>query len=142
MMGLLPRDIRQEDVGRWCAAAFGASHASSLPQRGVRLLEEAIELAQACGVPEDMAAKLVAFVYSRPVGEIGQELGGVGLTTLALAHAAGLSADAAEKAELERVLSKPLAHFHARNEAKNAAGFDAEAYPVADDKVLRGARTT
>jgi hypothetical protein len=49
------------------------------------------------------------------------------MTLLALAAAAGLSADEAEVDEMLRVLNKPLEHFTARNEAKNAAGFGIEA---------------
>jgi len=126
------RDTRQHTIARWCAEAFGQEHASSLPQRGIRLLEEAIEAAQAAGCSADMAHRLVDFVFGRPVGELRQELGGVGLCLLALANAAGLSADDAEDEEARRVLSKPRAEFTARNAAKNAAGFDTTgAYPPA-----------
>jgi len=124
------RDKRQAVVGEWCAAAFGVEHTKSVPQRGIRMIEEAIELAQACGCDPAMVHKLVDFVYSRPPGTIGQELGDVGTTVLALANAAGLSADVEEAREIVRVLSKPVEHFTVRNEAKNAAGFDALAYPV------------
>ena len=48
-------------------------------------------------------ARLVDHVFSRPPGEVGQELGGVGLTVLALAETVGLSADQEERAELWRV---------------------------------------
>ena len=70
-----------------------------------------------------MAHLLVDHVFSRPIGTLEQELGGVGISALVLASAAGLSADDAEAAELERVLSKPIEHFRARNDAKVAAGF-------------------
>jgi hypothetical protein len=118
------RDERQEMVAAWCAAAFGKGHASSLPQRGVRLLEEAIEAYQAVGGTADMAHRLVDFIFARPRGRLDQELGGVGVTLLALANAAALSADACESAEVLRILQKPLAHFAARNRAKNDAGFN------------------
>jgi hypothetical protein len=121
------RDGRQKIVSDWCAAAFGVEHASSLPQRGIRLLEEAVELAQACGCAPDMAHKLIDFVFSRPVGKISQELGGVGVTLLALAAAAGHSADGEEASEVARVLAKPPSYFTARDEAKNAAGFNVAA---------------
>lgn len=123
------REFRQKLVGAWCAAAFGIQHASSVKQRAVRLLEEAIELYQAAEGDPAMAYLMLDFVFGRPAGTVAQELGGVGLTVLALAEAAGLSADAEEERELLRVKSKPLAHFHARNAAKNAAGFDALACP-------------
>ena len=119
----LPRDQRQEMVASWAAQAFGHDQATSIPQRGLRLLEEAIETFQACGCDEAMAHKLVAFVFARPPGTVGQELGGVAVTTLALAAAAGLSADEEECREIHRVLSKPLREFTERNANKNAAGF-------------------
>jgi len=119
----LPRDQRQEMVASWAEQAFGRDQATSIPQRGLRLLEEAIEAFQACGGDEEMAHKLVAFVFARPPGTIGQELGGVAVTTLALAAAAGLSADEEECREIHRVLSKPVREFTERNANKNAAGF-------------------
>lgn len=117
------RNRRQTQVAAWCAAAFGRDHAASIPQRGVRLLEEAIEAAQASGADRDMAHKLVDYVFDRPTGELSQELGGVGVTLLALAEAAGVSAEGCECAEIARVLAKPLEHFAKRNQQKNDAGF-------------------
>lgn len=70
-----------------------------------------------------MLHRLVDHVYAKPAGELRQELGGLGVTLLALAQAAGLSADDAETREIARVMAKPLAHFAARNAAKKAAGF-------------------
>lgn len=115
------RDARQAAVFAWAKAAFSVREATSLRQRGIRLLEEAIEAFQACDGAEDDARKLVAFVFARPVGEIGQELGGVAVTLLALA--AGLSAEQEEEREVNRVLSKRIEDFTKRNAAKNAAGF-------------------
>lgn len=120
------RDVRQSRVADWCAAAFGTGQASSVEQRGLRLLEEAIEAYQAAGCNREQAHKLVDYVFSRPAGDLRQELGGVGITLLALANASGASADAEEVRELDRVLSKPLEHFAARNQAKNDAGFAAQ----------------
>lgn len=117
------RDERQRIVADWCAAAFGLGQASSVPQRGLRLLEEAIEAYQAAGCDRAMAHKLVDFVFDRPSGTVAQELGGVAVTLLALAAAAGESAEIEEQREIARVLSKPLEHFTARNAAKNGAGF-------------------
>ena len=125
------RNERQAAVSHWCGMAFGAEHARSLPQRGVRLLEEALEAYQATGARPEMAHKLVDFVFSRPKGKLGQELGGIGVTLLALAQAAGLSAEEEEVREVTRVLSVPLRHFAKRNEAKNAAGFN-----VSDDQAI------
>lgn len=118
------RDARQKQVSDWCADAFGVEHATSIQQRGIRFLEEAIEAYQATGGDRAMAHKLVDFIFDKPTGDLFQELGGVGVTLLALAAAAGLSADGAEHAEVTRVLSKPIEHFRARNAAKDAAGFN------------------
>jgi NTP pyrophosphatase (non-canonical NTP hydrolase) len=117
------RDVRQAKIAFWAEQAFGRDQATSLPQRGIRLLEEAIEAFQACGGTEAKAHELVTFVFGRDPGKIGQELGGVAVTTLALAAAAGLSADEEECREIRRVLSKPIAEFTERNARKNAAGF-------------------
>jgi NTP pyrophosphatase (non-canonical NTP hydrolase) len=125
------RDHRQQQVAEWCAAAFGADHQASVPQRGLRMLEEAIEAYQATTGNAETAHRLIDYIFAKEPGELRQELGGVGITVLALAAAAGLSADDAEASELARVLAKPLAWFHARNKVKNDAGFDATAYPSA-----------
>ena len=119
----LLRDKRQAMIASWAEKAFGREEAISLPQRGLRLLEEAIEAFQACGGDEAIAHKLVSFVFGRPPGTIDQELGGVAVTVLALAAAAGLSADEEECREVQRVLNKPLGEFTQRNANKNAAGF-------------------
>lgn len=117
------RNKRQEIVHDWCKAAFSHEHATNVTQRGIRLLEEAIEAYQATGGTAEMAHKLVDYIFARPVGELGQELGGVGVTLLALAAAAGLSAEFEEAREVDRVLAKPLEHFAARNRIKDEAGF-------------------
>lgn len=121
------RMTRQQQVGAWCAAAFGYDHAASLPLRGLRLAEEAIEAAQAAGSDRATLHRLIDHVYDRPAGDMYQELGGVGITLLALGAAAGMSVDAAERDELTRILSKPLDHFRERNDAKERAGFGSPA---------------
>ena len=123
-ISISPRDERQAAVAAWVAAAFVINQVNDVHQTAVRLLEEAIELYQAAGGHPDMAMDLVDYIFHRPVGELKRELGGLGITLLAMAEAAGVSADECEKAEFARVLSKPLEHFKKRNEEKNAAGFE------------------
>jgi len=118
------RDQRQATLAEWCAATFGVQHAASLPQRAVRLLEESLEAYQSAGADPAMAHRLIDYVFGRPVGELRQELGGVGVCLLALAAAAHESADACEAREVARIQAKPIEHFRARNDAKNAAGFN------------------
>lgn len=121
------------------ALGVAADSVGSLAERGMRLLEEAIEAFQAAGGAPAIAHKLVDHVFARPVGELAQELGGVGVTTLALAHAAGINADAAELAEVERILGKPLDFFRARHAQKVAAGFTGE--PRASSRPVRNSKT-
>lgn len=118
----MSRDDRQAVVFDWAKVAFSEDEATNIPQRGLRLLEEAVEAFQACGGDQVIAHHLVEYVFNRPIGEIGQELGGVGVTLLALAAAAGLSADTEEAREVDRVLSKPTIEFTWRNKIKNDAG--------------------
>jgi hypothetical protein len=131
------RDSRQQQVHEWCAAAFGADHATSIPHRAIRMCEEAIEACQAAGGARSMVHRLVDYVFDRPAGELAQEIGGVGITLLTLAQAAGMSADAEEVREFERVLAKPLEHFRERNEAKNDAGFVATGNSFSQNKAIR-----
>lgn len=118
----MTRDVRQQRLTEWARAAFGTEEVDNLPQRGLRLLEEATEAFQACGGNAEMAHKLVDYVFGRSIGILGQELGGVAVCLLVLAEVAGLSADDEEAREMHRVLSKPIEHFAARNAAKNADG--------------------
>jgi hypothetical protein len=62
------RDQRQAMLVDWARLAFGDVEATSVAQRGLRLLEEAIEAFQACGCDEALAHKLVTFVFARPPG--------------------------------------------------------------------------
>ena len=71
------RDERQREIASWASATFGADQASSVPQRALRMLEEAIEAYQAAGGDAAMAHKLVDFMFGRPKGELAQEIGGV-----------------------------------------------------------------
>lgn len=117
------RGARQARVFAWCEDAFGIEKTTSLPHRGLRLLEEVLEVFQAAGGLQSQAHALVDHVFSQPAGDLRQELGGVGVGVLALAAAAGLSADEYERREVARVLAKPPEHFRRRDEAKDTAGF-------------------
>lgn len=118
-------DVRQSIANEWATAAFGIESAKSLRHRGLRMLEEAIELFQACGGDPQQAHELIDYVFARPTGDVAQEVGGVRTTILVLAATAGISADEAEARELSRIISKPLEHFTKRDQEKSAAGFSA-----------------
>jgi len=130
------RDLRQRAVATWATETFGAAR-MALPERCARFIEEALELVQACGMPRADVGRVVEYVFSRPAGEPAQEVGGVGITLLALCEVAGVSADAAEEAELRRVQAKSVEHFRARHNAKAAAGIAA---PVTEETALAAGR--
>jgi uncharacterized protein YdbL (DUF1318 family) len=58
-----------------------------MTERSFRFLEEALELVQSVGCTRDQAHALVDYVYGRPAGRVGQEIGGVMVTLSALASA-------------------------------------------------------
>jgi hypothetical protein len=93
----------QDRVTRWLKACFGDSVATDRTERSHRFLEEALELVQACGCTEAEARQLVRYVYSRPEGEVKQEVGGVAVTLAALCHAQGIDLETASWAEVERI---------------------------------------
>jgi len=126
------RANRPNIVWDWILNTFGAEEATHVPQRGLRLVEEALEAGQAAGVTKSDALKVLDYVYSRPVGDLSQELGGVEVSMLGLAAAAGINAELAAQREVTRVLSKPKAYFRARNKAKNDAGLKAKVYTESD----------
>ncbi len=93
-------------VRPWLVECFGEEKATSKTERMNRFVEEAIELAQACGATRDTVRKLVDYVYGRPPGEASQEVGGVMLTLAALCLAENIEMDAAGETELARVWTK------------------------------------
>jgi hypothetical protein len=116
-----PRDERQARVYQWVTETFGLPNAN-VHERVLRLFEEVTELAQAELIGPDELNAIVAHVFSKPTGAPEQELGGVGTTLLAYAASKGLSADALEQAELDRVLAIDPEHFRKRHNMKADAG--------------------
>ncbi|AKU43582.1 hypothetical protein CPT_Seuss56 [Caulobacter phage Seuss] len=68
-----------------------------------RFAEEAAELCQAGGLSYEDFAFVTLDAYRRPVGEVGQEIGGVSMTLFALAEAHGFSVGDEAMRELKRV---------------------------------------
>lgn len=99
-------DSYQRRVDDWMMPCFGAEITLSKAERNSRFIEEALELVQACGMSAGQAHTLVDYVYGRPIGEIGQEVGGVEVTLAALCTAHGISKAEAGEAELARVWPK------------------------------------
>jgi hypothetical protein len=96
----------QKDVLVWTVDNFGHS-ACNRDERAARLVEEAIEIAQAEDVPLDVLQRIAVRVDSRQIGELGQEISGLGLTKLGLAENCGVDFASATIREWRRVMSRP-----------------------------------
>lgn len=97
-----PRKIvpYQERVKDWVISTFDEGVIVDIPERCHRFIEEALELVQALGLSREDIYRHVTRTYSRPVGELAQEIGGVMVTLNALATAAGIDILTAAETEL------------------------------------------
>lgn len=118
-------DTFQHGVSEWMDKCFLPSLYSDMTERGDRLLEEVLELLQAHGYDKARVPTLVDYVFSRPVGDPAQEVGGVMVTLAGYCWVAGLDMHVHGHAELARI-SHPevMAKIRAKQEAKNALHFD------------------
>lgn len=113
----------QATIGLWCEDMFGEQCAKDPKERGLRLLEEALEAAQAVNVSREDAHKLVDYVFGRPTGELPQEISGVLVTVLALAEAAGISAECSLVDEISRIHEPSFREkIRAKHNTKELAG--------------------
>lgn len=74
----------QSKVAQWVIDCFGYSSLISTKSRSERFIEESIELVQSVHMPKEHVLALVEHVYSRPIGDVEQEVGGVMVTLSAL----------------------------------------------------------
>ena len=93
----------QRRVTNWLRTTFEGWPWSFTSERSKRFLEEALELVQAAGLERDVAHRLVDYVYDRKVGHVGQEIGGVMVTLVALADVLGVDAGRMGLEELDRI---------------------------------------
>lgn len=96
----------QSRVMDWIRECFGPIESSMRVERNHRFLEEALELVQSLGCSEEEAGQLLNHVYSRPIGEPIQELGGVMVTLAALSGVNQMSMVEGGEEELKRVWKK------------------------------------
>lgn len=108
----------------WGVRCFGLDHMRDPKIRALRFLEEALELAQACGVTEGKASLALTSVYQRKSGETMQEFGGCMVTLSVLAYTLGYNVEGVFLHEVTRCISKSTEHFAKRNEEKLALGLD------------------
>jgi hypothetical protein len=115
----------QARVASWMRQCFNYSLYSNMIERGDRLLEEVLELLQSHGYDKTRVPWLVEYVYGRPVGNPGQEVGGVMVTLAGYCYIADLNMHAEGERELNRI-NQPevMAKIRAKQQAKNALHFD------------------
>lgn len=123
-------DTLTQIAWEWGLRCFGSSHMTDKPMRALRLAEECVEYAQTTGLPKEQLHTLIEVVYSRPVGDPLQELGGVMVCAAVCGkNQLGLSnMEQVFEAEVRRVLAKSPEDFAKRNEEKVALGLNAKTY--------------
>ena len=99
----------QEESWRWVVQTFGPQTPDKRGARGLRFIEEALELVQATGLTAEKCHQMVDYVFGRPVGEVRQEIGGTFFCMLMLAQFEGIDADDALEEEIGRAWSKQKA---------------------------------
>jgi hypothetical protein len=109
----------QKRVRRWLESRLGPNAANNPHERAMRMLEEALELAQSIGVDAIEAELLLNHVYAKPPGDIQQELGGASTTLLACADGCGYILSELFHREMSRIESLPPQKFRLR-QALNA----------------------
>ncbi len=123
-------------IVRWAVATFGPESMNG-PERTMRTLEEAAELAQSEGVTQSMAESVISRVYSRPAGDSRREASQLALTLWAYCGFKGWDPMALANMEASRVESLPAEHWQRRHAAKAAVGIVASAEPNRSEEELR-----
>jgi hypothetical protein len=100
----------EQRVADWVVSRIGADNMQR-KERAMRLLEEAVELAQAEGITADQVSRQIAHVFSRPAGEPTQEASGVAVCLLGWCAATGNRFDDIATAEIERIGAKPVSQI-------------------------------
>ncbi len=112
----------QKRIKDWVIRTFGEALFTDRRERAARVVEEAIELAQAEGLNLLEVDLISMRVYSRPAGEVSQEAAGLSVCLLAYADTAGMDLDAVTLTEIERIESVPVEKFRRKQAEKAAAG--------------------
>ncbi len=113
----------------WVRTRIGAG--SMHPkERSLRLLEEALELAQAEGVTVAVAASMVRHIYGRPAGDPVREASGIASCLYAYCASKDVRLVDLATQELARNEAKPVEDIEASVARKVAAGLVADAEPL------------
>ena len=101
---------------------FGDRAMDSTVERGRRVVEEAVELAQVEGVPEHEIHAIVKAKYAKAKGDLQTGSGGSDCHVLALCAHHEFRLDDLAKAEIERMLSRDPESFRAKQREKADLG--------------------
>ena len=96
----------QNRVEDWFRRCFPPNVCNNEKERSHRFIEEALELVQSRNLPKEDVLMLVDYVYSRPMGEEQQEVGGVLITLAALCCVSKINLESCGETELNRVWQK------------------------------------
>ena len=108
----------QREVDLWVRQCMGDAEADDKRQRAFRFFEEALELAQACGMTREEAGALADYTFSRPPAPgPADEVGGVLNTLSALCNAHGISMDGCAESEMAHVW-RNLERIRAKHQSK------------------------
>ncbi len=116
---------RQMLCHQWVSTVRSEAIANNLQERVKRIIEEAIELAQAEGLPLEMIFRIAQRTYGRPAGKPEQEVGGMMTTLMTYCQARGISIYRAEVAEFARALCTPYYVLKRKYEEKVRDGIAA-----------------
>ncbi|WP_062223199.1 hypothetical protein [Aureimonas sp. D3] len=118
----------QNRVAAWTEECFGREISSDKVERNDRFIEEALEFAQSTGYTADRAHALVQYVFGRPAGDPGQEVGGVMVTLAAACNAHGLDIEVEACREIDRITTPEMVE---KIRAKQGAKPTGSALPIA-----------
>lgn len=96
----------QQHVTDWALGCFGATIVGDRRERSFRFIEEAIELVQSSGLTKEEVHQMVDHVFSRPVGKLDQEVGGVQVTLGVFCTSHQIDLEDASRVELNRIWEK------------------------------------
>lgn len=115
------RTARQQAAVDWAERVFG-DDAKDRRILALRFLEEALELVQTQGLKPHDLEHVKKRVFSRPPGDVKNEIGGVMVTLYCMAGHLGLDVDSCEATEIVRVHTLPPEHFQKTQVEKKAQG--------------------
>ena len=112
----------QDEVTAWVTGPLWHDMFDGQARAAARVVEEALELFQASGGTMLEADVISEHVWSRPVGEVSQELAGVMVSLLAAATANGYNLEAVTNTEIQRIVFIPKEVLLEKQAFKNNAG--------------------